>query len=96
MFLSDGDEGSVGVQSIKSMSSSSIRSSVRSDTDFGGPEEVGGSRDGRPKIGFDGVATTGVDDNESAARRSGSVAGLGVGDERVLVPGEGVGLDENL
>jgi hypothetical protein len=50
-------------------------------------------------MGFGAVATTGVDDSERAARRSGSVAGRGAGDdERALVLGEGVnvGSDGNL
>jgi len=62
----------------------------RSDTECDDPEKAGESRDGRPKIGFDAAPTMGAEDNESAARRSGSAAGLGVGDERALVPGEGV------
>jgi len=80
--------------SLPAVSSSSIRSFAND----GGPEKVGESRDGRPKIGFGAVVTTGVDDSESVARRSGSAAGRGAGDERALVLGEGanVGSDGNL
>lgn len=40
-------------------------------------------------MGFGAVVTTGVGDSVSAARRSGSAAGRGAGDERALVLGEG-------
>jgi hypothetical protein len=93
LISSDKLKGSVGVQSIISESCVVISSSIRSFTglridgdDLG---KVGECRDGKPKIGFGAVLTTGVDDSESAARRSGSVAG-GAGDERAFVLGEGV------
>jgi hypothetical protein len=49
-------------------------------------------------MGFGAVLTTGEDDSDSAARRSGSAAGRGACDERALVLGEGVnvGSDGNL
>jgi len=94
LISSDKLKGSVGVQSITSESCVVISSSIRS---FAGPridgddlEKVGECRDGKPKTGFGAVLTMGVDDSESAARRSGSVAGRGAGDERVFVLGEGV------
>lgn len=93
-LLTVADEVSVGDQSIISASrsavlSSSIRSFARPKADDDGLEKVGESRDGRPKIGFKATVAAGVDDNESVARRSGSVACRGAGDERELV-GEGV------
>ena len=97
-IVDDGAEGLVDIQSIISASlSSAWSSSIRSFARFG-PDKGGDMRDGRPKMGFGAVTTTGVDDRESAARRSGSVAGRGAGDERALVFGEGVnvGSDGNL
>jgi hypothetical protein len=97
-FFDEGAEGSVGVQSIISVSLSVVSSSsIRSFANDDGPGKVGESRDGRPKIGFGVVVTTGVEDRESVARRSGS-EGRGAGDERTLVLGEGtnVGSDGNL
>lgn len=80
-------EGFVGVQSIASASCTSASSSIRSG-DEGPAAEV--RSDGRPKIGLGAALTTGVEDKEREARRSGSAEGLGAGDERALLYGEGV------
>lgn len=54
-------------------------------------------RDGRPKTGLDGEVTTGFEDSDNVAMRSGS-EGAGAGDERALVFCEGMkfGSDGNL
>lgn len=81
------EDGSVGVQSMAFASASSSSSSIRSGD---GSPAFAESSDGRPKIGLDAVGMTGVDESVREASRSGSADGLGAGDERALVCGEGV------
>ena len=78
----DVEDGSVGVQSMASASSSS---SIRSGDEIPAFAE---RSDGRPKIGLDAVGMTGVEDSVREASRSGSADGLGARDEHAFVCGE--------
>lgn len=80
------EDGSVGVQSMASSSSPSS-SAIRSGDESPAFAE---RSDGKPKIGLDAVGMMGVEDSVREVSKSGSADGLGAGDERALVCGEGV------